>query len=281
VIWGPLAAALATATPMFAALALALRRDRVVLRRLALNQIPAGRSGLRPILARVGSWPISRRLARVEQRSFSAPYSSVPGLPSASEIAGSKVALAGVGLALGLISPIPVVSPVLAIAGFKIPEVRISRAISERHRRAARELPLFLDLLAASCVGGLTGQLAVQAAASVTEGPLADEFDRALRAVALGGRWRDELSAVADHLDLPELRRVIVALGRSDALGSSLSDQLSGIAADVREAHRTSITERARTAPVKMLFPLVFLILPSFLLLTVVPVLVTTLRSIR
>ena len=39
--------------------------------------------------------------------------------------------------------------------------------------------------------------------------------------------------------------------------------------------------ERARTAPVKMLFPLVFLVLPAFLLLTVVPVLVTTLRSIR
>jgi pilus assembly protein TadC len=48
----------------------------------------------------------------------------------------------------------------------------------------------------------------------------------------------------------------------------------------VRAARRLAVTERARTAPVKMLFPLVFLVLPAFLLLTVVPVLLTTLRSI-
>ena len=39
--------------------------------------------------------------------------------------------------------------------------------------------------------------------------------------------------------------------------------------------------ERARAAPVKMLFPFVFLVLPAFLLLTVVPVLLTTVQSIR
>ena len=53
------------------------------------------------------------------------------------------------------------------------------------------------------------------------------------------------------------------------------------LAADVRETRRSRAAERARTAPVKMLFPLVFLILPAFLLLTVVPVLLTTVRSIR
>jgi tight adherence protein C len=69
-------------------------------------------------------------------------------------------------------------------------------------------------------------------------------------------------------------------LVRTERLGSSLADEMSRLAADVRESRRARATERARAAPVKMLFPLVFLILPAFLLLTVVPVLLTTVRSI-
>jgi tight adherence protein C len=68
---------------------------------------------------------------------------------------------------------------------------------------------------------------------------------------------------------------------RTERLGSSLADALRELADEVRDERRQNAAERARKAPVKMLFPLVFMILPAFLLLTVVPVLISTLRSIR
>ena len=102
-----------------------------------------------------------------------------------------------------------------------------------------------------------------------------------IRAVELGGRWRDELRRAAERLGLPDLRRAVGALTRSEALGSSISDAMTELAAQVREARRAAAGERARKAPVKMLFPLVFLVLPAFLLLTVVPVLIATLKSIH
>jgi tight adherence protein C len=154
-------------------------------------------------------------------------------------------------------------------------------------RRAARrmsefdaEVPQLLDLLAAGSSAGLSAPLALRRAGEALRGPLGREVVRAFEAVDLGARWRDELGSVADRLDSADLRRTIAVLVRTEVLGASLVEATRQLAGDVRHARRAALTEKARAAPVKMLFPLVFLVLPAFLLLTVVPVLLTTLRSI-
>jgi len=189
----------------------------------------------------------------------------------------------GLGLLVVVLAPWPgvVVVPVLGLVAWRLPTMRAHR--SARRRRAAvdAQVPQLLDLLAAGSSAGLSGQMAFRRAVDALGGPLANELSGALDAVDLGARWRDELATVADRLDLLDLRRTINALSRTDTLGASLSGSTAELAASVRSARRAAVTERARTAPVKMLFPLVFLVLPAFLLLTVVPVLLTTLRSIR
>lgn len=155
-----------------------------------------------------------------------------------------------------------------------------SRAGKRRRAAADAEIPQLLDLLAAGSSAGLAAPLALHRAGDGLTGPLADEVRATVRAVELGARWRDELEALADRLDLPDLRRTVSALTRTESLGASLAQATAELAASVRQARRAATMERARTAPVKMLFPLVFLVLPAFLLLTVVPVLLTTVRSI-
>ncbi|MGZ8582415.1 MAG: type II secretion system F family protein [Actinomycetota bacterium] len=159
---------------------------------------------------------------------------------------------------------------------------RLAGSLADRRRRVAvdAEIPQLLDLLAAASSAGLAAPLALRRATEGLAGPLADEVRATVRAVDLGARWRDELEALADRLDLPDLRRAVAALTRTESLGASLAQATSELAAAVRQARRAATSERARTAPVKMLFPLVFLVLPAFLLLTVVPVLLTTVRSI-
>ena len=153
---------------------------------------------------------------------------------------------------------------------------------TERRRalQIEREVPQLLDLLAAGSTAGLSAELSLRRAAEVLHGPLGEDL-RAISSMAdLGARWRDELTAYAAR-GSPDLRRAVAVLERTESLGSSLAGATRELAATVRHARRTATLEKARTAPVKMLFPLVFLILPAFLLLTVVPVLLTTVRSIR
>ena len=61
------------------------------------------------------------------------------------------------------------------------------------------------------------------------------------------------------------------ALIASDRLGAPVGPQLARLAAEERAAVRRRAEAHARRVPVKLLFPLVFLVLPAFVLLTVVP----------
>ena len=183
--------------------------------------------------------------------------------------------------AVALPFPIPLLVLVACLVGFRLRHLPAQRRDRRRARAVDAEIPQLLDLLAAGSSAGLAAPLALRRAADGLRGPLSDEVRMTTEAVELGARWRVELHAMSDRLDLPDLRRTVSVLTRTETLGSSLEAATAELATTVRQARRAAITERARAAPVKMLFPLVFLVLPAFLLLTVVPVLLTTVQSIR
>jgi tight adherence protein C len=171
--------------------------------------------------------------------------------------------------------------PLSVLVGIHLGRLVGSRAAARHVRSMDAEVPQLLDLLAAGSAAGLSALSALRRSLSALRGPLGRELRTSLETVDLGAHWREELAALNDRLALPDLRRAIAVLTRTETLGTSLTNATRELAADVRGARRAAVTERARAAPVKMLFPLVFLVLPAFLLLTVVPVLLTTVRSIR
>jgi tight adherence protein C len=276
-----LAPVMAAAAAMLAAAAATTNVDRALASRL--GALPSKGSGwtLRRVAARLGAARLIRRLPGRATTVRRIAHARVA--VTEDEVAGAKVLSAGLlaPAALSAPWPAPLLAPVLAGCGVLLPDVLLARLARRRMERADRELPLLLDLLAATSSAGLSGQFALRRAIESTEGPLSEELSDVIRAVDLGARWRDELRSAADRLPLSDLRRAVATMTRAESLGSSLSDALSELATEVREARRSAATERARKAPVKMLFPLVFLVLPAFLLLTVVPVLISALQSIR
>jgi pilus assembly protein TadC len=199
------------------------------------------------------------------------------------ELVGAAAVLAVVPCVGLLLSPPPVsmLAPAPVVVALRLPRIVRGRAAARRAAEIDAELPQFLDALAAASTAGLAAPLALRRATEVVRGQLHEELVSVVRASDLGSRWRDELRQLADRADLPDLRRAVSMLTRTETLGASLSTSTIELAERVRAGRRQRMTERARTAPVKMLFPLVFLVLPAFLLLTVVPVLLTTMQSIR
>ncbi|HEX6311483.1 MAG TPA: type II secretion system F family protein [Acidimicrobiia bacterium] len=134
------------------------------------------------------------------------------------------------------------------------------------------ELPVTIDVLGVAVGAGCTPYLAVEVAAHWAPPAIGARLAAVLRACGLGASFADALDDLAGAT--PRLRPLADALLASDRLGAPVGESLARLAVEERTALRRRAETDARTVPVRLLFPLVFLVLPAFGLLTVVPTLV-------
>jgi len=145
----------------------------------------------------------------------------------------------------------------------------VRRRAARMDEAMARELPVAIDLLGVAVGAGCTPYLAVEAAARWAPPTVAGSLDTVVRACALGvgfvDAWRE---ATTRH---PQLAPLADALSVGDRSGAPVGPALARLAADERATARRRVESQARRVPVRLLVPLVFLVLPAFVLLTVVP----------
>jgi tight adherence protein C len=141
----------------------------------------------------------------------------------------------------------------------------------------AEAVALTADLLAMAVVAGLTPYLAVEVAARFGPRSAAVPLGTVLSAVGNGLRFADALDAEA--VRSPQLAALLTTLANSERSGAPVGPALGRLAAATRAQARRRAMARARTVPVRLLFPLVFLVLPAFLLLTVAPVVLASLAD--
>jgi pilus assembly protein TadC len=157
--------------------------------------------------------------------------------------------------------------------------VGIGDAAAERRRwrtnerQVARALPVLLDLLAVGTSAGLTPYLAVEHAARWSVPTAGAPLESALRLARLGVPFADALDDVGSNM--PPLRAALAVLAASVRIGAPSAEPLMRLGAEGRAALRRRAEERARSLSVRLLFPLVFLVLPAFALLVVVPTVIS------
>jgi tight adherence protein C len=131
------------------------------------------------------------------------------------------------------------------------------------------------DLLAMAVAAGLTPFLALELAVRFVPEPGAARLGAVLRAAEGGLGLADALEEEARRT--PALAPVLALLAASERSGAAVAEALGRLASSIRAEARRRAMARARVVPVRLLFPLVFLVLPAFLLLTVAPVVLASL----
>jgi tight adherence protein C len=190
------------------------------------------------------------------------------------------IALVGflAGLAFGSLAP--VVAIALAVAGYRVPDFVISRRAKARRDDIERDLPDAVDLLSVCTHAGLNLPLSLKRVSASIPGPLGAELRRTVGEIDLGVPRSRALEDMASRSEVAELESLVGLLQTSERFGTKVAASLLTFGGDIRLKRKRRAEELARRAPVKMLFPLVFLILPGFVLLTLVPLLLSTFESL-
>src|SRR3954451_1223705 len=155
--------------------------------------------------------------------------------------------------------------------GWALPLVLLQRRARKRLSDIDYALPGMIDLLVVTVEAGLGFSSALKVAAEKLQGPLGDELRLTMQEQRMGLGTRDALKNMAERADTRGMRTFVRAIVQGEQLGVSIGQILRALAVDMRKLRRAMAEERAHKAPVKMLFPLVFLIFPAMFLLLLGP----------
>lgn len=199
------------------------------------------------------------------------------------EFIGARVVCGGVGFFVAMfvqafISDVTSklgIGIVIFVIFFMMPEFILTRMIETRQYKIKKLLADTIDLLVVSVEAGMGFDGAIQKVVEKMKGPLAEEFGRVLHEMRLGKPRARSLKDMAARINVTEITTFVAAIYQSELLGVSISTVLRVQSESIRIAHTQRIREAAAKLPVKMLFPLVFLIFPAIFLVLLGPGLIS------
>lgn len=157
------------------------------------------------------------------------------------------------------------------LLGYMLPVMWLGRKINARKRAIQKALPDALDLLCISVEAGLAFDLALQRVTQKWDDELSREFKRVLSDIRLGRTRREALKDMADRTGVEDVQTFTAAIIQADQLGVSMSKILRLQSDQMRIKRRQRAEELAQQAPIKMLFPMVFLIFPALFVVILGP----------
>ncbi|MBV8344108.1 MAG: type II secretion system F family protein [Candidatus Eremiobacteraeota bacterium] len=153
----------------------------------------------------------------------------------------------------------------LAFVGGYSPFFLLNAACEKRKSSIQKALPEFLDMVSSTVTAGLALNSALGYAVEAVTGPLSEEIREALSEIRLGRARADALKAVGERTNHPALRNALRVMTQAERLGANIAKMLNDLADDARHQRLMLVEEMAAKLPVKMVFPMVFFMIPAII----------------
>jgi len=165
------------------------------------------------------------------------------------------------------------------LLSFFLPDLLLYSRAQERQENIQNALADTLDQMTISVEAGLGFEAAMAKAATNGKGPLAEEFIRTLQDMSIGRTRKDAYQALGDRTSSADLRRFTRSVIQADTYGIAIADVLRVQAGEMRLRRRQRAEEKAMKIPVKVLFPLIFCILPVLFIVLLTPAVISIVKA--
>ncbi len=161
----------------------------------------------------------------------------------------------------------------MCFGGYIYPTAWVKGCRKNRHEEIALQLPFVIDLLTLATEAGLDFIGAIQKVVEKTRpGPLVNELERMLQQIQLGTTRGDSLRDMGWRIDLGEIASLVAVLVTADQMGSPLGPVLRVQSDLIRTQRFTKAEKKGAAASQKLLFPLIFFIMPAVFIMIFGPV---------
>ena len=228
---------------------------------------------------------LSQRFSRLRGKDYRARlvsagmYGSTPerllGTQFLGAVAGAFIAfwlaaLAGGGPALLLLATVGA-----AVLGWVLPMFVVDSRAKKRREQIERGLPDLIDLLVVTLEAGLSFPQSLRLSATKIREPLSSEVRLTLQEQNMGLTLVEALENLLARVDTPGVRMFSRSIAQGESMGVSTGQIMRNLALELRKRQRAAVEERAQKAPVKILFPILFLIMPALFIVLLLPVMIT------
>lgn len=163
--------------------------------------------------------------------------------------------------------------PFIAVGGFFYPDIWIKGKKEARQKEVLSNMPFAVDMLALSVEAGLDF---IAAMSKVVEkarpSALTEEFSILLKEIKVGASRAEALRNLAWRVDIIQISSFCATLIAADSVGASIGPILKNLSIEIRQKKSSDVEKAGATAATKILFPMLFLIVPAVFIVVAAPI---------